>query len=639
MTIFVVKMKPAVKPEWLKSKIGRRFALYVALIGAIMALMLSFIISYQQYQARVSFLKSELDNIVTSNKSFIEESLWILDTRLLKLAIQGFLTNGDIVFAEITDENGKTLVSYGTIDSDNVIIKTIPLYHRNGGKNVFLGKLTVAASKRSAYRKAVSSIIITLFQSLLLMSIISLSIIYIFWYLVSRHLITIQQYTRRITFEEQQEPLVLDRPINRHTKDDELASTVDAINFMYSKAYEAYQKLKKETSEKIKLEQQLLQVQKMESIGRLAAGIAHDFNNVLSIILGYSDLMLATLPVNDPIREKIKRIHESANQAATLTRQLLAFSRKQVLEKKVLSINTIIQNFLKILGKMVGEDIVITTYLSEESCNVEADPGQIEQVIMNLIVNARDAMPNGGEIIIETAEVELDQHYVNKRNEVKPGRYVLMAISDTGEGMDEDILAKIFDPFFTTKEQGKGTGLGLATVYGIIKQHDGYIYAYSEKERGSTFKIYLPASDKTAEDAESKSSTKVLPQGNETILIVDDNASIRQLIIETLKPLGYNCLQAASGKDAINVIREYSGKVHLLITDVIMPGMSGRELADMIRKEMPHIKVIFMSGYTENIIAHHGVLEQGINYIPKPITPVTLTQKIRRVLNNNRVKN
>ncbi len=628
-------MKTAVKPEWLKSKIGRRFALYVAFIGAIMALVLAFIISYHQYQTRVSFLKSELDNIVASSKSFIEESLWILDTRLLKLAMEGFLVNGNIVFAQITDENGKAIVSYGTLDINNDIIKTIPLYHQVEGKNIFLGKLTIAASKRSAVMEAKSSIMIILFQSLLLMSIISLGIIYIFWYLVSRHLITIQQYTRHITFEGQQEPLTLDRPINKHTKDDELASTVEAINFMYSKAIEAYRKLEHEASEKIKLEQQLQHVQKMESIGRLAAGIAHDFNNVLSVIIGYSDLLLATIPPNDPIHDKIKRIRESGDKAATLTRQLLAFSRKQVLEKKVISINTIIRNFLKILGKVAGENIVITTYLSEENCTVEADPSQIEQVIMNLIVNARDAMPNGGEIIIETAEVQLDQHYVNKRHEVKPGRYVLMAISDTGEGMDEDVLSKIFDPFFTTKEQGKGTGLGLATVYGIVKQHGGYIYAYSEKGQGTTFKIYLPASKKAPEETESKSTTKALLQGNETILVVDDNASIRQLIVETLKPLGYNCLQAASGKEAINILRKYSGEIHLLLTDVVMPGMSGKELAEIIKKEKPEMKVIFMSGYMENIIAHHGILEQRINYISKPITPVTLTQKIRSVLDNN----
>ncbi len=628
-------MKATVKPEWLKSKIGRCFALYVTFIGAVMALILSFIISYQQYKNRLSFLKNELDNIVASNKSFIEESLWIFDTRLLNLVMQGFLVNGDIVFAQITDENGKVLVSYGRQDIEHDIIKTVPLYHQEEGKHIFLGRLTIAASKLSAVKEAKSSIMITLLQSLLLMSLVSLSIIYIFWYLVSRHLITIQQYTRRITFNEPQEPLVLDRPVNRHTEDDELASMVDAINFMYRKAMEAYRKLKHETSEKIKLQQQLLQVQKMESIGRLAAGIAHDFNNVLSVIVGYSDLLLANIPANDPIRDKIKRIHESGSQAASLTRQLLAFSRKQVLEKKVISINSIVRNFLKILGKIVGEDIVITTYLSEESCTVEADPGQIEQVIMNLIVNARDAMPNGGEIVIETAEVQLDQHYVNKHREVKPGQYVLMAISDTGEGMDEDVLSKIFDPFFTTKEHGKGTGLGLATVYGIIKQHGGYIYAYSEKGRGTTFKIYLPLCEKAAEETESKPFTKALLQGNETILIVDDNASIRQLIIETLKRLGYTCLQAACGKDALNVLRKYSGKVHLLLTDVVMPGMSGRELAQTIRKERSDIKVIFMSGYTENIIAHHGVLEEGINYISKPVTPVTLTQKIRSVLDEN----
>ncbi len=625
-------MKKAVKPEWLKSKIGRRFALYVALIGVIMALALSFIISYQLYQDRAAFLKRELDNIVASSKPFIEESLWILDTRLLNLAMQGFLAYSDVEFVQITDEKGKTIVSKGKLDIDNNILKTTSLYHKESDRNILLGKLTVATSKTSAFREAESSIMITLFQSLLLMSIISFCIIYIFWNLVSRHLITIQRYTRRITFEKQQEPLTLDRPINKHTQNDELASTVDAINFMYRKAIEAYRRLEHETSEKIKLEQQIRQVQKMESIGRLAGGVAHDFNNVLSVIIGYSDLLLAEISPNDPTCEKIKRIHEAGSKAASLTRQLLAFSRNQVLEKKVISINTIIRDFLRILGKIVGEDIVITTYLSQESCTVEADPGQIEQVILNLIVNAKDAMPGGGEIIIETAEIQLDKHYVDKHTEVKPGRYVLMAISDTGEGMDKEVLSRIFDPFFTTKERGKGTGLGLATVYGIVKQHDGYIYAYSEQNGGTTFKIYLPASKKIAEEEESKHTAKALSQGNETILIVDDNTSICQLIVETLKPLGYKCLQAASGKDAIDLLREYDGEVHLLLTDVVMPAMSGKELAETIRKERPEIKVIFMSGYTENIIAHHGVLEEGINYISKPITPVALTQKIRSVL-------
>ncbi len=629
-------MKIPGRPEWLTSKIGRRFALYVAFLGVIMALALSIFISYQQYRDRVSFLEDELDTIVTANKSFIEQSLWILDTRSLDLMIQGFLLNGDIVFAQITDDNGKTIVSSGMPDMANKIKKTISLYHQDKGKKIFLGKLTVASSKQSAFRRAQSLILITFFQSAILMFIISVSIMFIFQRLVARHLTTIQRYTRRITFEEPQAvSLSLDRPMNRHTNNDELASTVNAINLMYSNAVKAYRELEDRTAEKIMLERQLRQAQKMESIGRLAGGIAHDFNNVLSIIMGYSDLLLALVSPDDPMREQIQLIHDSGNRAATLTRQLLAFSRKQVLEKKIISINTIVQDFLKILGKMAGEDIIFTTYLAEKSCTVEADPGQIEQIIMNLIVNAKDSMPGGGKIIIETAEVQLDRHYVDKRIEVKPGKYVLLAISDTGEGMDEDVLPKIFDPFFTTKEQGKGTGLGLATVYGIVKQHDGYIYAYSEKDKGTTFKIYFPASNKTTEETENKSTAAALLQGNETILIVDDSPSIRQLIVDILKPLGYKCLQAGSGKDAIDAVREYSGEVHLLLTDVVMPGMSGRDLSTIIVKERPEMKVIFMSGYTENIIVHHGVLEQGITYIAKPITPSALTQKIRSVLYDN----
>ena len=625
-------MKTIAKPEWLKSKIGRRFAFYTIIIGAIMALTLSLIISYQQYRNSISYLKKELNTIVTANKSFIEQSLWILDTRALDLVMKGFLLNNDIVYSQITDENGKVVVSHGIPESDNVIKKTVSLYHHENGKDIFLGKLTVVASKRSAFRKARSLILVTLLQSALLMFILSVAIIFLFHNLVSRHLIAIQRYTRGITLGTQQDPLKLDRPINKHTKNDELSSTVDAINFMRNKIFEAYQNLEKQTREQIKLERQLQQAQKMESIGRLAGGVAHDFNNVLSVIIGYSELLLTKIPPDDPIHKKIKAIYDSGSKAATLTRQLLAFSRKQLLERKVISINTIIQDFLKILGKIVGEDIVFKTYLCKESCTVEADPGQIEQILMNLIVNAKDAMPRGGEIIIETALVRLDEMYTDKHIEVKPGQYVLLAISDTGEGMDEEVMSKIFDPFFTTKEQSKGTGLGLATVYGIVKQHDGYIYVYSEKNKGTTFKIYLPASNKTAEETESKSVAGALPQGNETILIVDDNPSIRQLIIETLKPLGYHCLQAASGKEAIDVIRKYDGEVHLLLTDVVMPYMNGRELAEKIRKERPDIKIIFMSGYTENIIAHHGVLEQGINYISKPITPIALTQKIKIVL-------
>ena len=622
-------------PEFLKSKIGRRFAFYTILIGTIMALVLSFFISYQQYKERISFLKKELDTIVIANKPFIEQSLWIMDTHALKLIMKGFLLNNDIVFFQITDENGKIVVSNGIPDNKNNLKKTVPLYHFDKGKKIFIGKLTVEVSKLSAFREAKSLVFITLCQSIILMLILSIIIIILFHHLVSKHLITIQNYTRGITLGQQQKPLKLARPINKHTENDELASMVDTINLMCHKIHEAYQNLKKQANEQIKLERQLQQAQKMESIGRLAGGIAHDFNNVLSIILGYSELLLAQISPNDPIYEKIKAIHDSGNKAASLTRQLLAFSRKQVLEKKVISINKIIRNFLKILSKMVGEDIVIKTYLSKETCTIEADPGQIEQIIMNLIINAKDAMPNGGEIIIETDVIQLDEFYTNKNVEVKPGKYVLLTISDSGEGMDEEVTEKIFEPFFTTKELGRGTGLGLSIVYGIVKQHNGYIFVYSEKNKGTTFKIYFPASDKIPENEESKTGNGEILQGNETILIVDDDHSICQFILDILKPLGYNCLIANSGREAIDIIRKYKGDIHLLLTDIVMPYINGRQLAEIIKKERPDIKIIFMSGYTENVITQNGEFEKGVHYISKPITPITLIQKIRSVLQSN----
>ncbi len=622
-------------PEFLKSKIGRRFAFYTIFIGTIMALVLSFFISYQQYKERISFLKKELDTIVIANKPFIEQSLWIMDTHALKLIMKGFLLNNDIVFFQITDENGKIVVSNGIPDNKNNLKKTVPLYHFDKGKKIFIGKLTVEVSKLSAFREAKSLVFITLCQSIILMLILSIIIIILFHHLVSKHLITIQDYTRGITLGQQQKPLKLDRPINKHTENDELASMVDTINLMCHKIHEAYQNLKKQANEQIKLERQLQQAQKMESIGRLAGGIAHDFNNVLSIILGYSELLLAQISPNDPIYEKIKAIHDSGNKAASLTRQLLAFSRKQVLEKKVISINKIIRNFLKILSKMVGEDIVIKTYLSKETCTIEADPGQIEQIIMNLIINAKDAMPNGGEIIIETDVIQLDEFYTNKNVEVKPGKYVLLTISDSGEGMDEEVTEKIFEPFFTTKELGRGTGLGLSIVYGIVKQHNGYIFVYSEKNKGTTFKIYFPASDKIPENEESKTGNREILQGNETILIVDDDHSICQFILDILKPLGYNCLIANSGREAIDIIRKYKGDIHLLLTDIVMPYMNGRQLAEIIKKERPDIKIIFMSGYTENVITQNGEFEKEIYNLSKPITPIKLIQKIRSVLQCN----
>ncbi len=385
-------------------------------------------------------------------------------------------------------------------------------------------------------------------------------------------------------------------------------------------------------TERKELEGQLLQAQKMESIGRLAGGIAHDFNNVLTSILGYCELLLAQMAKDAPFREEITIIHSAGNRAAALVRQLLAFSRKQVMKKKMVCLNTIINDLLKILGKTLGEDVVIKTRLEANPGVIEADIGQIEQIIMNLSVNSRDAMPEGGEILIETKDIFWDENYKDSHIAIEPGNYVMLAVSDSGEGMEADVLEHIFDPFYTTKGHGKGTGLGLATVHGIVKQHNGHIFVNCEKHSGTTFKIYFPATSHKVVPEKTSKETAPLKSGSETILIVDDESSVQQLIVDTLEPLGYQCIGATNGEEALAVFKSYPKKIDILLTDVIMPKMNGRELADKIIKEQSDIRVIFMSGYTENTIDHHGVLDKGINYIAKPITPYLLSQKIRSVL-------
>jgi PAS domain S-box-containing protein len=376
---------------------------------------------------------------------------------------------------------------------------------------------------------------------------------------------------------------------------------------------------KQAATEQEMLKSQLVQAQKMESIGILAGGVAHDFNNILSIILGYSELLQLELAENSPAREKVQIINEAGHRAATLTRQLLAFSRKQVVHMAPCSLNQLIHDLTKMLGRMIGEDVSLEFRPSAEDDTVLIDPGQMEQVLLNMAVNARDAMPNGGSLVIETKNRELDAEYAKTHADVIPGRYVVLSVSDTGLGMSREIQDKIFDPFFTTKERGKGTGLGLAMVYGIIKQLGGHIFVYSEPEQGTTFKIFLPivrdAARKTPE-----SSPLPLPRGNETILVVDDEALIRNLVKDILRPLGYTMLEAESGAEAIQASDAFAGRIDILLTDVIMPGMNGRELAKAITARRPEIKTIYMSGYTDNAIAHHGVLGPDVVLIEKPIT-------------------
>jgi two-component system, cell cycle sensor histidine kinase and response regulator CckA len=385
-------------------------------------------------------------------------------------------------------------------------------------------------------------------------------------------------------------------------------------------------------TERKQLEEQLRQSQKMEAVGQLAGGIAHDFNNLLTVINGYSDLTLKRLPAEDPLRLNLEEIRKAGERAASLTRQLLAFSRKQVLQPKVLDLNVVVRETEKLLRRLIGEDIELRAALEPRLGSVKADPGQIEQVLMNLAVNARDAMPRGGKLTIGTENAYLDEGYVAHHIAVAPGRYVMLSVSDTGTGMDEQTQARIFEPFFTTKEAGKGTGLGLSTVYGIVKQSGGHLWVYSEVGRGTTFKVYLPRVDEGAREYGQAPGPVEGLQGTETILLAEDDELVRNMTRIILSDYGYRVLAASNGEAAISICERAEGPIHLLLTDVVMPGMSGRELADRIALLRPGVKVLFMSGYTEDAIVHHGVLDEGVNFLQKPFTPDDLARRVKEVL-------
>ncbi len=390
----------------------------------------------------------------------------------------------------------------------------------------------------------------------------------------------------------------------------------------------------RDITEKRHLEEQLRQAQKMEAIGQLAGGVAHDFNNLLTVILGYGEILLDGLDADDPMCAPINAICESGIRAAGLTRQLLAFSRRSVLEPKLIDINALLLETEKMLRRLIGEDIVLSTVLAEHLDRVMVDPGQIDQVLMNLAVNARDAMPQGGLLTIETSSVEIDEEYVRLHPEVHAGRYVKLTMTDTGCGIPPEIKAHIFEPFFTTKDKGKGTGLGLATVYGIIKQSGGHIDVYSELEYGTTFKILLPVAEQPAAAAGDHADTDAVRHGHETILVVEDEAGVRSMVVHALQRLGYDVLQAASGFDALELGRDDRWHVDLLLTDVVMPEMNGRQLAEILQMRFPELKVMFMSGYTDDAVIRHGILQAEVTYLQKPFSPAVLTRKVREVLDH-----
>ena len=379
---------------------------------------------------------------------------------------------------------------------------------------------------------------------------------------------------------------------------------------------------------------ELLQAQKMETVGRLAGGVAHDFNNLLTVIKGNAQLLLCDVPEGSPMWEELEEIDRVAGRAAELTQQLLAFSRRQVLQMRVLDLNDTVARADRLLRRLLGEDIEFRTAVDSSLGAVRADPGQMEQVLMNLALNARDAMPQGGKLTLETRNVWLDDEYALRHPSVTPGAYVMVAVSDSGHGMDAETQSRVFDPFFTTKEPGRGTGLGLATVYGIVRQSGGHVWVYSEVGRGTSFKVYLPRVDGVPA-AEGPSPGAELRGGTETILLVEDEESVRRLGIRVLARAGYTVLAAAEGAEALRMAEAHPGPIHLLVTDVVMPGMSGREVAERIAVLRPQAGVLFTSGYTDDAIVHHGVLDDGMAFLQKPFDPSNLLHAVRRVLDGS----
>ena len=388
----------------------------------------------------------------------------------------------------------------------------------------------------------------------------------------------------------------------------------------------------RDITERKQLEQQLILSQKLEAIGRLSGGVAHDFNNLLGVIIGYGEALQQRIGPDDPYREAVDEILKAGQRAAALTQQLLAFSRKQVLESRILDLNSVVVDVEKMLRRLIGEDIELQIRAAPELGRVKADQGQIEQVILNLAINARDAMPRGGKLKIETANAELTEKDRKHYRYVVPGHYVMLQITDTGCGIDPEVQSHIFEPFFTTKEKGKGTGLGLATVYGVIKQSGGYIWAESEPGKGAKFNIYIPRVEGSEEEAQDSKEPVNRAEGSRTILLVEDEASLRKLTRNTLKEVGYTVLEAKDGFEAIETARHTDSVIDLLLTDVVMPGMSGHELAGKLAPERPGMRVLYMSGYTDGAIAAHGVLESGISILRKPFTREKLMRSVEELL-------
>jgi len=534
-----------------------------------------------------------------------------------------------VVYALIRDAEGRIFAEYGkkplgTPGSDDQFPGYLTVQQNIMMGNRVMGTLTLYDNQRGivhARTVAVSMLIFALIASLLAAGVLVAPL----QRLISEPIMALAATSESIT-QKQNFSLRAEKKGN-----DEVGKLVDSFNAMISRIEAGKSERIEAETERNKLEQQLQQAQKMEAIGALAGGVAHDFNNILSAIIGYGAIMKRRMPQGDPQQHNLEQILAAAERATGLTKSLLAFSRKQVIELKPVDVNEMVSGFQKILARLIGEDIEFTVHGHPGRLIVEADKGQLEQVLMNLVTNARDAMPKGGAIVIETSALDVGKQDLITHNISTPGRYAYVTISDTGMGFDKETQEHIFEPFFTTKEVGKGTGLGLSIVYGIIKKHNGFINVYSEPGKGTAFKIYLPLHAISAQSVQEDRLVSP-PRGTETILLVEDNDSVRQMMTIVLEEFGYTVIGASDGLQAIELFQNNRDRVQLVVSDLIMPRMNGKDAYEEMRKIRPDLKAIFSSGYTADIIAQKGLLEEGINFLSKPVAPAEMLIMIRTVL-------
>ncbi|SHO47845.1 ATP-binding protein [Desulfopila aestuarii] len=587
------------------------------------------------YRKELGDLQHQLDEIKTTQINSLSHSIWTFDTQGIRIIIDSILQIRDMEFLKVYVDDQHSW-SGGDRTSHNTIEMEIPIPYNYQGKQLTIGTLQVVASLDTVYSRLIRKAVIIFIGNGLKTFLVSIFILTLFQRLVTRHLIDLADHATRVAADISSGPFRLNRKKRTPSKNDELDNASAAINLMHENLQNEVRKITEAEAERVQLQEQLVQAQKMESVGRLAGGVAHDFNNMLGVILGYLELAKDDIESPQLLHTDLMEIEKAAMRSANLTRQLLAFARNQPIAPQTLNLNEVVSGMLKMLKRLIGEDINLVWKPAEELWPIYMDQSQIDQILANLCINARDAIDGTGQLLIATERVTIDENYCQNNREAIPGEYAQLIISDTGCGMDRETLDHLFEPFFTTKSVGEGTGLGMATVYGIVKQNNGFINVYSEQGQGTTVKIYLPRYCGNDEPVMKENLSSPDLQGDETILLIEDDPRVLEMAKTMLERLGYSVLTAALPNEAIELVRKHTGNINLIISDVIMPDMNGQELFTHLLTFDPELKVLFTSGYTANIIAHHGVLDADVKFIEKPYTRTTLGKKVREILDQDK---